>query len=188
VHDAAELIAAISEFVWPVLFVAVIWLFRSQIASLMQPGSALTLQIFGSKLIIRPTRPPTDKQELPPPSQRDPIPADYVYLNHTSFLREDKQEELKRLGGVDLPHYDIRVILDSYYEGALEKVERVEYILHRAYPEPYQVRTNRASRFLLKEIANGEYVLLARVYLKGHATPLVLQRYITLWTSGPRLD
>ncbi|HRD81201.1 MAG TPA: hypothetical protein PK198_26985 [Saprospiraceae bacterium] len=41
---------------------------------------------------------------------------------------------------------------------------------------------------MLKELANGEYVALAKVFLKDAKEPLVLQRYISLWESGPRLD
>jgi hypothetical protein len=186
-RETAELISAISKLVWPLLFVSVIWLFRRQIAGIIQPGSDITLAIFGSKFIVKPTRPPRAGQELPPPADRQELPADYLYLNHTSFLRADEelQAEFKRRTGVDLPHYDIRVILASYYEGALERVDRVEYVLHQAYPEPIQVRSNRSTHFLLKELANGEYLILARAYLKGRATPLLLQRYITLWKSGP---
>jgi hypothetical protein len=41
--------------------------------------------------------------------------------------------------------------------------------------------------FELKEIANGEFVLMALVYLKDKEAPIILQRYITLWPSGPRI-
>jgi len=64
----------------------------------------------------------------------------------------------------------------------------VEYLLHRAYPHPVQYRRSAKDHFMLKELANGEYVALARVYLKDAKEPLVLQRYISLWESGPRLD
>jgi transcription initiation factor IIF auxiliary subunit len=77
------------------------------------------------------------------------------------------------------------VIVDSYYRGALARVSRVEYILHQAYPEPIQVRSNARNRFMLKELANGEYVLVAKVFLRDRKSPLILQRYITLWKEGP---
>jgi transcription initiation factor IIF auxiliary subunit len=69
----------------------------------------------------------------------------------------------------------------------LDRIDRVEYVLHEAYPNPIQVRTRRDDRFLLKEVANGEYVLLARVFISGRSQPLVLQRFITLWKEGPRI-
>jgi hypothetical protein len=38
---------------------------------------------------------------------------------------------------------------------------------------------------MLKELANGEYVLVAKVFLRDRKSPLILQRYITLWKEGP---
>lgn len=118
---------------------------------------------------------------------QDKLPADYFFLNHTSFLKKDKQEEYQRRTGIPLDHYNIHVIVDSYYKSALKQVERVEYILHRAYPTPIQVSINRKNNFLLKELANGEYVLKAKVFMQDVEQPILLQRYITLWDSGPRL-
>ncbi len=118
--------------------------------------------------------------EQTPPTSTAKLPFDYYFLNHTSFLRADKQEEFRRLTGVPLNHYDIRVIVDSYYRGALDRIDRVEYILHSAYPNP-------EDKFLLKELANGEYVLMAKVFLKDREEPVLLQRYITLWESGSHL-
>jgi|APTNR8051073442_1049403.scaffolds.fasta_scaffold12961_4 hypothetical protein len=145
------------------------------------------LQIDFHEIRIRPTKPPQDKSQLPSIEGQQQLPADYIYLNHTSFLREDMQEEFRRRTGVGLPHYDIRVVVDSYYRGALDEIERVEYILHEEYPNPVQVRTHRSDKFLLKEVANGEYVLLAKVSFRNRKEPLVLQRFITLWESGPHL-
>lgn len=122
----------------------------------------------------------TQKLESTAPDD-DTLPADYYYINHISFLREDKQEEFQRRTGLtDYPHYDIRIIVDSYYKDALDKVKYVEYFLHKSYPEPIQARSNRSNNFLLKELANGEYVLQAKVHITNRKEPLVLQRYITL--------
>lgn len=137
---------------------------------------------------VKPTKPPTEKKELPSVDAKAPLPADYLFINHTSFLRPQMQEQFQRLTGVPLPHYDIRVIVDSYYHGALDQIERVEYVLHEAYPHPIQIRTRKEDHFLLKELANGEYVLLAKIFLKTRDEILVLQRYITLWREGPRFD
>jgi hypothetical protein len=128
--------------------------------------------------------------ELPLPEKDEPnkIPADYIYINHTSFLREEKQKEFQTLTHVQgVPHYDIRVIVDSYYKGALERIKFVKYYLHKSYPEPIQIKYDRLDHFCLKEIANGEYVLVAKVFLKDLENPIILERYITLWTSGPKI-
>lgn len=113
-----------------------------------------------------------------------------LFLSHTSFLRPEKQPEFRQRTGVPLDHYDIRVIVDSEDDAVLDEIERVEYLLDDTYPEPIRVRTarDRRERFLLKELANGEYLLRAKVYLRGKDEPLVLQRYITLWPSGPELS
>lgn len=116
------------------------------------------------------------------------LPADYIYINHTSFLRQEKQGEFQLKTKVQgLPHYDIRVIVDSYYQGALERIKYVTYFLHQSYPEPIQTRANKYDHFCLKEVANGEYVLTAKIFLKDLEKPIILQRYITLWTSGPKI-
>lgn len=170
----------------PWFVVAVVPLF----AALVAGGYVRKLKASSAGLeveTLQPTKPPRDS-ELPSVADSAPLPPDYLYLNHTSFLREECQERFRSLTGVKAPHYDIRVVLDSYYRGALRRVERVEYVLHSAYPQPIQVRTNRSDRFLLKELANGEYVLLAKAYITGRPDPMVLQRYISLWPEGPRLD
>ena len=112
-----------------------------------------------------------------------------LFLNHTSFLRPEKQAEFRRRTGVPLDHYDIRVVVDAEDDAVLDEIERVEYLLDEGYPEPIRVRTarDRRERFLLKELANGEYLLRAKVFLRGKAAPVLLHRYITLWPSGPEL-
>ena len=111
------------------------------------------------------------------------------YLNHTSFLRKAMQAEFQRRTRVPLDHYDIRVVIDSYNPLNLEKIEKVEYILDKSYPNSKVVLGSERWRekFLLKELANGEYLLCARVWLKGKEQPILLSRYITLWHSGPEL-
>lgn len=128
------------------------------------------------------------KLELAHKEEPNVLPADYIYINQTSFLRESKQEEFQAITHVnDVPHYDIRVIINSYYKGALERIKFVKYYLHQSYPQPIQIRSNIKDHFLLKEIANGEYVLIAEVFLNDLEKPIILSRYITLWTSGPNI-
>jgi hypothetical protein len=123
------------------------------------------------------------------PGGVDTRPLGGYFLNHTSFLRRGRQSEFRKRTGVPLDHFDIRVVLDAEDPELLDSVERVEYTLHAAYPEPVRVRTShdRPTKFLLKELANGEYLLRAKVYLTNVREPLSLERYITLWRSGPEL-
>jgi len=129
-----------------------------------------------------------EKLELSEKFDENKLPADYYFINHTSFLRREKQEEFKQRTNVNRLHYDIRVVVDSYYNGALERISYVQYYLHKSYPKPIQKRYNMADKFSLKELANGEYVLIAKVYLNDISKPIILERYITLWESGPVLD
>ena len=130
----------------------------------------------------------SDKLELFQEEDINKLPADYIYINHTSFLRPEKQEDFQLTTKIQgLPHYDIRVIVDSYYQEALERIKYVTYFLHQSYPEPIQTRANKYNHFCLKEVANGEYVLTAQIFLKDLKKPIILQRYITLWSSGPKI-
>ncbi len=129
-----------------------------------------------------------------PIDQSQELPFDYYFLNHTSFLEkkdgiidQEKQAKYRNRTHVERDHYCIKVIVDSYYSGALDRIERVEYILHKSYPNPRQVSDTRVDKFLLKELANGQFVLMAQVFMKDRKEPVRLQRFITLWESGPKL-
>jgi len=129
------------------------------------------------------------EKDRPDTENTNGINQDTYYLNHTSFLREEKQQEFRLRTGVPLDHYDIRIVVDAYDERDLNQIERVEYTLHPAYDEQIRIRTKRErpQKFLLKEIANGEYLVLAKIFVKGRQEPLQVHRYITLWESGPEL-
>ena len=202
----AELIqswaAVIEAFTWPIVILIIVVILRSLISTAVAKGSAFRFGVKNlAELSIEPSkglRPPSAEtegehpqlvQDLPDVTQgvQEILPFDYYFLNHTSFLRREMQEEFRRRTGVTLDHYYIRVIVDSYYRRALERIEYVEYVLHSSYPQPVQIRRNPEDKFLLKELANGEYVLMAKIYLKDRKEPVLLQRYITLWDSGPHL-
>jgi hypothetical protein len=196
VSKVADTMAAIAQLGWPVAFVivlaTVLVLFRRELRGLVTKQTELGIEIMGTKFTVKPAvvdrKPDGTASLLPAVHENLPLPADYFYLNHTSFLRREKQDEFQtrtRVFGV--PHYDIRVILDSYYEGALDRVLYVLYLLAEQYPEPVVARSRKENKFLLKDLANGEYVLQAKVFLKDQDNPIVLQRYITLSEAGPRL-
>ena len=135
-----------------------------------------------------------DTADLPPdmsrsarrPARNGAIGERY-FVNHTSFLRPDKQEEFFRLTRVHAPHYDIRVIVDSFDDPELLGVNFVEYHLDPSYPDPIREVRDRETKFLLKELANGEYLLRADLHVQGEPEPVRLYRYLTLWQSGPRI-
>jgi hypothetical protein len=206
-ESASKLVAAFASLLWPIIIIILVYTFRNQICSLVEKVSSsieksgLNLEFLGFKTEIKPAQlivqaqagaaeqlylvaetrsKPTGK--LPPIPLNKPLPADYIYLNHISFLRPDRQQEFRqRTGYMDLDHYDIRVVLDSYYEEALWRVHTVEYILHEGYHKrKRQARFDHADHFMLKELANGEFVLLAKVWLRDKQLPFLLQRYISL--------
>jgi len=120
--------------------------------------------------------------------QQPPLDGAF-FLNHTSFLRPEKQQEFRGRSGLDIDHYDIRVIVDAIDPRLLDRIERVEYLLDPTYPEPIRVRSkrDRLEKFLLKELAYGESLLHAKVFLEGRSDPVLLHRYLTLWDSGPEI-
>ena len=132
-------------------------------------------------------------ETLSPILPYEKLPNDYLFLNHTSFYLDTTERQkleqvaIRRKTKVDRKHYHIHVIVDSYYAKAIDRVDRIEYILHKAYPEPVRIVSNKHEKFLLKEMANGEFVLLAKAYLKNQEEPILLQRYVTLWDTGPTL-
>jgi hypothetical protein len=189
-----EFVSALADIAWPLLFLGLVFYLRRELRQLLDSGSEFAFEFMGNSLTVKPSKAITagedaieTEQELNLETGTKGIPADYLYLKHTSFLRQDRQEEFQARTQLEFPHYDIRVIVDSYYKGALDRVDRVEYFLHESYPEPIRVRTSKEDKFLLKEVANGEYVLQARVFLNDHRHPIILQRYLSLWESGPRI-
>lgn len=110
-------------------------------------------------------------------------------IRTTTFFREDEQEKLQnRTGRTGLKIYDIRAIIDSKVEGALEKVDRVEYLLP-GYPEELRnlKRSDYTDKFFLKELAFGDFELIANVYLKKEESPIELKKWIELKKRGPRI-
>jgi len=194
--------AILNALAWPAAVLIVAIIIRSLVLPAISEGGCVAVKMQGVEFTVTPAqglRPPggSSEEDISQLTRRGlmnagisqkVLPFDYYFLNHTSFLRKEKQEEFRKLTGVDIDHYDIRVIVDSYYQDALERIDCVEYILHHAYPQPIQYRRNPEDKFMLKELANGEYVLMARVFLKDRKEPILLQRYITLWETGPMLN
>lgn len=187
--DFADLVNAFTAAAGPIIIIYILLLYRKQLNALFTGASEISFEFLGNKFQVKPSTPPKgdDATPLPALAHDEKLPLDYLFLNHTSFLRTDKQEEFQKRTQVDLPHYDIRVVVDSYYQRALDRVSRVEYYLDDAFPDPVQTRYNRKDKYLLKELANGQFVLQAKVYLVDKSAPILLQRYITLWKEGPRV-
>jgi hypothetical protein len=182
----AELITAFAQILWPFIAVFLLIFFRQSIKTAIENGAEIAFEFMGNKVRITPTKKiitgdhQNQENKLPEITEKKEIPADYFYINHHSFYREDKQDQLRALTNLKCKLYYIHITTNSYYQGAVDHVEKVEYYLHETYPEPIQVRTNKKDNFLLKELAYGEYVLIAKIYLKNRKIPLILNRYISL--------
>lgn len=185
-ENFAELITSFAQILWPLITVFLIFYFRKNIKSAIENGSEFAFEFMGNKVHITPTKKiitgkhQNQENKLPEVTEKKEIPADYFYINHHSFYREDKQDQLRVMTNLNCDLYYIHITTNSYYQGAVDQVEKVEYYLHETYPEPIHVKTNKNDNFLLKELAYGEYVLIAKIYLKNRKAPLILNRYISL--------
>lgn len=65
----------------------------------------------------------------------------------------------------DYKYFEWEVFLDEPQQ-VLDKVEAVEYRLHRTFPDPIRTVTDRASRFSLKAAGWGEFVIYITVYMQ----------------------
>ena len=80
----------------------------------------------------------------------------------------------------------IHVVIQARDE-VLDRIESAKYVLDASYPNRIQVKTDRATRFELKELANGESIIRCEVRIKGQSVPVLLERYINLTDTGPGL-
>ena len=182
----AELITSFAQILWPFIAIVLLICFRRSIQRAIENGAEIAFEFMGNKFRITPTKKiitgdhQNQENKLPEITEKKDIPADYFYINHHCFYREDKQDKLRSLTNLNCKLYYIHITTHSYYQGAVDHVEKVEYYLHETYPEPIHVRTNKTDNFLLKELAYGEYVLIAKIYLNNRKFPIILNRYISL--------
>ena len=65
-------------------------------------------------------------------------------------------------------YFDWRVFVDEP-DATLDQIDSVEYFLHPTFPKPYQVSSERASRFTLTTSGWGEFDIAATINFKdGH--------------------
>ena len=128
---------------------------------------------------------PEAARRIPSPATAtDPVSLANIALLHTSFFRPDKTREI----GDGLTYYQFEVIVMAP-DDVLARVESVRYELEKAWREDLRVQTitDRASRFKMKELANGTSIVLAKVKLRDQEQPVVLNRFLDLRPDGPRI-
>ena len=116
------------------------------------------------------------------PDLSDPVTDEHLTLVHSSWRVPQKDADF---GGQQM--YRIHVIVFGT-DAALNRIEKVRYILDPAYPNPIQESTNRDRNFELKELANGYSMIRAEISIKRQVELVHLSRFINLTEIGPRLD
>lgn len=71
----------------------------------------------------------------------------------------------------------------------MERAEKVVFHLEDAWPKELRTKVinDRASRFKMKDLANGTSIVVADVYFLDDDQPLQLNRFIDLRLDGPRV-
>ena len=121
-------------------------------------------------------------QRIPIPDNTQAVTLENVALLHTSFARPDKTQKFND----GMEYFQIEVIVLAPAQ-VLDRVQKVTYYLDPTYPKPVQEVFDRATRFKLKELANGTSIVRAVIDLKGQTDPLQLNRFIDLRPIGPRI-
>lgn len=165
--------------IWPTFLVIVVLLFRSQTETLI---TILFKRIeFADKMVFGSTGISIEGR-IPAPAKGEPVTLANLALLHTSFLREDQSR--RRADG--LVYYQIEVVVAAAKE-TLDRIASVTYRLDPHYPETMRRITNRASRFKLKELANGTAIIRAEIEFMGQEEPVYVNRLIDLRLDGPRI-
>src|SRR5688572_3740622 len=121
--ELADLVSPIVTLILGLSFIGLALYLRKDVLALLQRGGEVGLKVFGTEVSIKPSSITRGAEQqagelLGPIPDNAPIPADYFFLNHSSRLQEDKQAQFQAVTKVHgVPHYNIYVILDSYYRG-----------------------------------------------------------------------
>jgi hypothetical protein len=163
---------------WPLLALVAVIAFRRPISAILQTlerriDAGASVKFYSVEVGQAPTN-------LPALAPGEAITANHLALIHTSWRYPKKDAEFgRRMWG-------IHVIVQGR-DDVLDRIEYVKYFLDKSYPNPVQAVTDRASKFKLKELANGESTVRAEVKIKGQEAVVNLSRYINLADTGPRI-
>ncbi|XUW93324.1 hypothetical protein OH764_34940 (plasmid) [Burkholderia sp. M6-3] len=180
-------VQVITSLVWPVIVLVVIVLYQPhvekillEIAERIKGGSGVK---FGRFMEIESL--PEQAQRIPAPQKEENVTVANIALLHTSFISE---KGTLQYGGDGTTYYQFEVVVMAP-DAVMERVDRVIYHLADAWPEALRKREtrDRASRFKMKDLANGTSIVVADVYFRGNDQPLELNRFIDLRPDGPRI-
>jgi hypothetical protein len=183
---ASELVTLVTGLAWPLVLVlglALLWPQLHELASEVvlrtRKGSSLQLASFLSLGEL-----PAQAKRIPSPAAAESVTLSNIALLHTSFVRQDKTREYSD-GRI---YYQFEVIVMAPGP-VMARIDSVVYHLEDAWPPHLRRQTvhDRASRFKMKELANGTSIVRADVKLIDDEEPVHLNRFIDLRTDGPRI-
>ncbi|MFJ3117572.1 MULTISPECIES: pYEATS domain-containing protein [unclassified Pseudomonas] len=180
-------VSIITSLIWPIIVLVILVLFQPYVERLfleiterIKGGSGLKI---GSFLEIQSL--PEQARKIPVPSEEQNVTLENIALLHTSFFSETGT---RLYGGDGRAYYQFEVVVMAP-DVVMEHVDRVVYRLENTWPEALRTREtrDRASRFKMKDLANGTSIVEADVYFRGSDQPLKLNRFIDLRPDGPRI-
>jgi hypothetical protein len=175
--------------VWPIFIMAFAIFFRSNVKSLfsvvterVKRGSSI--EFLGIKFGAESTSIETQAEKLPAPHAGEQITIENVALLHTSFYSESGTRRFAN--GLQYFQFEVIVIAP---DSVVRRIKDVTYYLEDSWPQPLRTRTitDVASRFKMKELANGTSIVRAEIKFTDQDTCLWLNRFIDLRSDGPRI-
>jgi hypothetical protein len=109
------------------------------------------------------------------------ITAEHLALIHSSW-RAPRHDA--RFRGHQVYRFDVVV---SAAGAVLDRIDRVIYLLPPAWPTSPKTVSDRRTSFGLKELAWGDVLVRAKVYMKGQKAPIDLSSFVRLTETGQHL-
>jgi hypothetical protein len=175
---AVELLKAIAALSWPILVVALFFIYRNPVRAFLQAAVARVQRGDELKIGIVTLGQAVGQLKIPLPAED--LTDDHLALIHRSWRVPARDGEF------DQPMYQIHVIVFGT-AAALRRIDYVIYRLEDAYPRPVQVGGPLRTNFELKELANGYSLIRAEVHVHAQAEPVRLSRFIDLTDQSPPL-
>lgn len=177
---AGLLVSLITGLAWPLAILVAVVVFWPQLQPLL---AALLKRVHhGAGFRFGPISVDAAAELVPSPPPSGEVTLANIALLHTSFLSEKGTTTFSD----GRPYYQFEVVVIAP-DDVMSRIISVTYELEKAWPDPVQEVTDRASRFKLKQLANGTSIVLARIHLRGQTEPLLLNRFIDLRPDGPRI-
>ncbi|RKT10553.1 hypothetical protein B0G69_7981 [Paraburkholderia sp. RAU2J] len=179
----------VTGLIWPIFLLVVIVLYQPhverlfhEVAERIKQGSGISV---GNWVTLEKTNIPAAAQRIPAPTEEQSVTLENIALLHTSFFSEKGTRKHGQDGRL---YYQFEVVVMAP-DVVMGRVERVEYHLEKAWPPENRehVSEDRASRFKMKDLANGTSIVVADVFFRGDDHPLKLNRFIDLRPDGPRI-